>query len=350
MAMDFLGICPAIPSTHNEYTYVWNNPVLFIDYFGLTPELPELFVGATVTVTNSINQIGTINKVYYSGNAVYVNFFEAILAYNIPSREKFLGYYGGYIVSRYWDKHASIHISIEDTSGTIKYWMESYNPYNKEWVPSNTCFVSNVFYFPETEYLVSLSYFRSLMCMLDWGDNSKPPVVNLPAYLSSTPNHSQGLEQLKSSPKALRWTGNAVTTYAGESDVSVIARMVFIEDHKSIAAHFWVLENRRQANLRGENYYSGTTYRSLTLGVNQFAMSNIKALDPESYFSNGGQENWKKCVDEAYKLVNNGISSFPKPDGITTQTRTHSAIRGKFNPDNHSKSKRVGDTWFYNQK
>ena len=150
---------------------------------------------------------------------------------------------------------------------------------------------------------------------------------------------------LRNFPKSLKYTGTNTSTYSGESDASVIARMLYGEDHNSIEAHLWILENRRIAG----NYIGGTEYRALILGINQFeAMHLQRALDPASQFTKAGEKAaWEKCVDMAYKFIDRGIAAIPKPFDNFNYTYTHSYSDefAKIYPNGFL----IGGTWFYNQ-
>ena len=149
---------------------------------------------------------------------------------------------------------------------------------------------------------------------------------------------------LYSSPKSLEYTGNNTSTYSNETDASIIARMLYGEDHNSIEAHLWILENRKNAG-----GYLGTDFRSLILAENQFdAMKRQRALDPAAQFSKPGEiAAWKKCVDMAYQYIDGGISAIPIPFDNFNYTYTHAystEIAKNFPSGTH-----IGGTWFYNK-
>ncbi len=153
-----------------------------------------------------------------------------------------------------------------------------------------------------------------------------------------------GMNQLKTAPAALIYTGNNIDTYESEDDVSVIARMLYGEDYTSAAAHLWVLENRRLAG-----NYGGSDFRSLILAKNQFScMNGHRSLDPASHFEQYGElAAWEECVDLAYSYVNNGICSIPKPSENFNYTWTYqySESIARIYPN----GVRIGGTWFYNK-
>ena len=146
------------------------------------------------------------------------------------------------------------------------------------------------------------------------------------------------------SPTPLVYDGNNFTTYAGESDMSVIARMLYGEDHNSTEAHMWILENRRIAG----GYY-GSDFRTLILANSQFScMPDHRSLDPASHFSGlGEREAWHKCVETAYLYMLYGMDVFEVPCINFDYTYTH-AYSDEFAAA-HPDGKRFGDTWFYNQ-
>ncbi len=120
---------------------------------------------------------------------------------------------------------------------------------------------------------------------------------------------SRKAERLKKNPKPLTEKEDFETTYAGESDLSVIARLLYSEDSTSTDAHLWVLENRRRTNeIAGYNYFlSGTTYRELALANGQFTgMGGNRARNPAGKIAESPkieQEAWNRCVDAAFKLA-----------------------------------------------
>ena len=138
--------------------------------------------------------------------------------------------------------------------------------------------------------------------------------------------------------------GNNFTTYAGESDMSVIARMLYGEDHDSTEAHMWILENRRIAG-----NYGGSDFRTLILADAQFScMSGSRSLAPGVLLGDPGErEAWYKCVSTAYLYMLYGMSAFDLPCANFDYTFTHSysdtfAAR-------HPDGRRFGGTWFYNR-
>lgn len=149
---------------------------------------------------------------------------------------------------------------------------------------------------------------------------------------------------LISNPTALTHDGNNTTTYAGESDMSVIARMLYGEDHNSTEAHMWMLENRRIA---GD--YGGKDFRTLILAKNQFScMPGLRSLDPASHFDKAGErEAWCECVKTAYHYMLYGMDAFELPCAGFDYTYTHSYSAGY--AADHPDGARFGGTWFYNR-
>ena len=158
-------------------------------------------------------------------------------------------------------------------------------------------------------------------------------------------------EELKKNPAAVNIpvdeNGNLIeplsVSYANESDVSVLARMLYGEDHRSATAQLWVVENRKNAG----GYIGGNEYRSLILGSNQFqAMTGQRSANPASYFNDPGErEAWEYCVDVAYAYHYGGIKAIPIPfEGFDyTYTYTYCKyITEKFPDGCH-----IGGTWFY---
>ena len=164
---------------------------------------------------------------------------------------------------------------------------------------------------------------------------------------------SRKAERLKKNPKPLEESTDLETLYAGESDLSVIARLLYSEDPKSTEAHLWVLENRRISNEGGTYFTGGATYRGLALGKSQFSgMYHEKAYDPAAYMAESNlpeaeQADWEKCVDAAFKLLDEGIGAIPKPSSDFTYGWTQS-YTDEFAKE-HKPGKKVGGTWFYHR-
>ena len=163
-------------------------------------------------------------------------------------------------------------------------------------------------------------------------------------YSSPKPAASSSSSALKSNPAAVVWNGNAASSYAKESDASVIARMLYGEDHSTTAEHLWILENRRLAG-----NYGGATYRELVLANGQFdAMGDPRSLNPASHFGDPDEKlAWDNCVDMAYLLLEKGIGSIPKPPGNFNYTYTNATSESfkRQYPDGVE----YGGTWFYNR-
>lgn len=150
--------------------------------------------------------------------------------------------------------------------------------------------------------------------------------------------------QLKKNPAPLTWTGSATSSYAKESDMSVIARMLYGEDHNAKEAHLWMLENRRIAG-----GYGGSTIRELVLAKNQFScMWEERTLNPASKFGGYGEQiAWDACVDMAFRFTVGGIDSIPKPSANFNYTWTYTysdAIKRQY-----PNGAQIGGTWFYNK-
>lgn len=156
--------------------------------------------------------------------------------------------------------------------------------------------------------------------------------------------------QLKKNPSSLKLITNkngkfdTVATYAKESDVSVIARMLYGEDYNSMEGHLWVLENRRVAG-----GYGGNDFRTLVLAQNQFScMTGQRSLDPASKFGGAGEAiAWDACVDMACQYIVGGMNAIPMPCDSFSYTWTYSyskSIENRF-PD----GVRIGGTWFYHK-
>jgi hypothetical protein len=185
----------------------------------------------------------------------------------------------------------------------------------------------------------------------------KETVANTPSAVEYMANKLKATIPLKPSPTALEWNGDG-STYDGESDVSVIARMLYGEDPSSIEAHLWMLFHRRLQNtLIGYgkySYYESNTYRGLVLGEGQFdSMSsqggNMKSLDPASYIdSPEGKKQWYKSVDMAYDLMNKGTGSIEYPKDFKREfTFTHSLEDERIDIRYwYPNGKEYGGTWF----
>jgi hypothetical protein len=153
---------------------------------------------------------------------------------------------------------------------------------------------------------------------------------------------------LKDNPAAVVWNGDG-SSYDEESDVSVIARMLYGEDPNSKEAHLWMLDNRLTS---GDNYmpYKENTYRGLALGEDQFdCMRGSKSLNPAGRFGSPGEKaHWDACVDMAYDFVYGGVSVIPYPDKFQSCfTWTHSYFETRFKVyEEYPNGERYGDTWF----
>ena len=150
--------------------------------------------------------------------------------------------------------------------------------------------------------------------------------------------------KLKTNPTRLKYVDDNFTTYAQESDMSVIARMLYGEDHNSAKEHMWVLENRRIAG-----NYGGSDFRTLILAENQFScMPANRSLDPASHFNEPGEmEAWYMCVKVAYLYTLYGLDSITLPYADFDYTYTHAyydAIK-----EVYPNGERHGNTWFYNK-
>ena len=162
--------------------------------------------------------------------------------------------------------------------------------------------------------------------------SSKPASTPNPPPPPPPPNPEK--EKLKNNPAPVTWNGNAVESYAKESDASVIARLLYGEDINSIDGHLWVIENRRN----GDN-----TYRNVVLAKGQWhAMWSERALDPSSKLNGYGEQiAWDKCVDAAYDFLENGPNPSAEHSHIYTQAY-FDGVENKRPNGIHS-----GNTWFY---
>ena len=151
-------------------------------------------------------------------------------------------------------------------------------------------------------------------------------------------------EDLREKPAAVKWDGNAVSSYARESDVSVIARMLYGEDPRSADEHIWVLQNRLDSGER----YGGKTYRELVLAENQFtAMKEKKSRDPASKIGLPSErDHWEHCFDRAYAFVYGGIEEIPYPVSFD-RPYTYTRPDNKDNRIKYPKGAPAGGTWFF---
>jgi len=108
-------------------------------------------------------------------------------------------------------------------------------------------------------------------------------IKKLASAIQAMSDPKNGYYELVNNPSELTFTGNCETTYENETTISVIARMLYGEDHNTINEHMHILENR----LNSDEYYMGNTYRELILADGQFsAMEDPRALNPKSFFGN----------------------------------------------------------------
>ena len=158
------------------------------------------------------------------------------------------------------------------------------------------------------------------------------------------PPHSidKDKEKLKKNPNSLVWNGNANSTYSGESDASVIARMLYGEDFNAKEAHLWLLDNR----LRDDRFHCNS-YRNVVLSQNQFAcMWESRSLDPGAHLGNEDERiAWESCVDMAYKLLDCGIYYIKFEYSDIPFIYSHSYSLDFAN--NHPNGCPQGNTWFY---
>jgi len=83
MAVDWVGVNLANPNSYNRYAYVWNTPLCLVDPFGLSPKHdPQLIRNASIFVDRDKHK-GEISQIWIKGNEVYVDFFEALIAYGV---------------------------------------------------------------------------------------------------------------------------------------------------------------------------------------------------------------------------------------------------------------------------
>jgi len=154
--------------------------------------------------------------------------------------------------------------------------------------------------------------------------------------------------KLKSNPAPVKRTPDN-SGYAKESDASVIARMLYGEDPNSMAAHLWIVENRRTEG----GYRGGPTFRGLILGPGQFSCmdsdKNFRALDPGFYVSDPAEKrNWDSAVDMAYQYTENGFKNIPYPKEFKEAYTWTQAYSDDFKAS-HPNGNHIGGTWFYNK-
>ena len=369
MAVDLVKGWISEPASLVQYIYCVDNPLRFIDMFGLSGDNPYNLLGKPSNF-NNVSRMNVDGKFYYHVGGV-MSVLGGTAVYDKESNSSTLNLTYDAITANVvycmndvprtdlWLFSIAIDNSIIHATGTYK------EINSKGFTVTGSIFGKlPILYYAQKTY-VNLSdlrdYFEHLWCKYGspTGDYTPPEMILKPSPSrkpspspSPTPIPNQSPTQLlKSIPKALTWLGNAVSTYANESDLSVIARMLYGEDPKSMDGHLWVLENRRIAG----NFIGGNTYRGLALGENQFTcMSGTKSRDPSSRFDRPGERtDWENCVDKAFTFVNNGISSIPKPKGKKgadfTYPWTHK-YGGEYTENGrYQNGVKIGGTWFYHK-
>ena len=350
MAVDPINGWITEPQTLAQYTYVLNRPLVYSDALGLNPEaVPALIVKRSnsyvtdiilgsdtariyVSLDEVIDAWGSIRK-YKSksiSDDVYTRYviqsgeptplYEAIILYNTVAKNV--------VTVQVMDKSTGHAVSLPSRT------------------PADFVIEGDCLY-------VDIQYFMMLMCKIGEEREVTYNDMLIRAIREElgigTPSTdaplAQTIHELKTNPRKLTWSRSNEYTYRNESDVSVIARMLFGEDFNAIEGHLWVLENRRQY------YAGGRTYRQLVLAPGQFtAMDKGKALNPASQFgSSTGRPKWEDCVDGAANLVYIGISAIQRPNQDEpdfTYKNTHSYT--KTFADSHQPGYWQGGTWFYN--
>jgi len=125
-------------------------------------------------------------------------------------------------------------------------------------------------------------------------------------------------QQLKTNPVALTYTGNNTSTYASQSDASVIARLIYGESSNQTGqqAVARVLINR-------ENDTSGlfaNTFRGIALQSGQFASLTGTAQDTNRARNPvASSTDWDSAVQISISLMSGDYGSIPAPAGINNQ-------------------------------
>ena len=172
MAVDLIGINLANPGTYDKYAYVWNNPVCFVDPLGLSPENGPQWIEDAFIYVNRDNHAGEIWPVWINGIDVYVDFFEALIAYGVRGNIK--RGISGIIESNYRGFWASF--SFNDSENKASYCINFYDdsrtsPYEGPFFglkPDGT---------EITRHLVTLDFFMKLMACLGYRSETKYSTV-----------------------------------------------------------------------------------------------------------------------------------------------------------------------------
>jgi RHS repeat-associated protein len=167
MAMDWAGSNIAYTQTFNQYAYVINNPLKYIDLNGLEPVLIE---GLTIKVGDY-----TIKYVYIDSitGKVYVSFDSALEAWAGGSYWKDGSEYKVWSASS--DSSLTSMLVISKSSDKITYHIDTYKNYEKTKVGKTETL-------PSYYNLIDIEYFKKIMC--DIG-RDKQYTINLPAYSSA---------------------------------------------------------------------------------------------------------------------------------------------------------------------
>jgi len=265
MAVDLIGINIANTMTYNKYAYAWNNPLRLVDLFGL---LPERIDGAIVAVT-ARHQAGTIANVWMMDEVVYVDFFEALIAYGVTGVSRAMS---GSIPSANNLYRAVFAFVSSIGSATFRIVFPGESPTSPV---AGQFFGLNMGATGTPRHLVTLQYFHRLMCRLAWAVNSGQPVVKLPGDPALRQNDFRALAELLG-----RNSYQTRNELLGASTVEIVARTIYGEHtsaHGQLAVA-WSMVNRVLAQRHDIFSYDGKRSSLITIATKPGAFS---ALDAE---------------------------------------------------------------------
>jgi hypothetical protein len=298
---------------------------------GAAGATPARIPGATISVDDK-----TINSVYSKSGKVYVDFFEAIRAYDmhtsLKSSYKTDGIVTGSIQTSY--KYRKVEYTLDLAKGTVSYTLYALgrNSITKKelWVAyKNISNVNASMFFinsakqSERKYLVEFDYLHQLMCNLGNAEDKtitenfeRPGAVNYRNLAKEYGSHEYKTKEelLKAKP------------------VEVIARTIYGEQtanrNQGQDAVAWLIANRTLAQRMGEFTATGSPTNLLTVATSKGMFTALEKEDGnlQSYTKKtDADEGWVNAVTLAYKLTDVFDNNFIA--GVSLETSEKAAIR-----------------------